>query len=218
MIRKLLLGAGVLALLLSATSGVGASIASGTSAPVVMSGTMTCHVTGTFYFGTPLTNGGTTQTTMALVANLTGCAGAGTTTGGVTVTSGTLTANPITTITNNCGQVFAGLTLPKFYGKIQWAASGGSAALTKLHFNNPYWYDNVGAGRLMLGLPTTMKSGSYAQPGSTATFARLYSDSFDWQLTDLCATGGTGLQSISFGHPHPSTIAKGGFVTFTAGV
>jgi hypothetical protein len=171
MIRKLLLGAGAMALLLSATSGVGGSIASGTSAPVVMSGTMTCHVTGIFYFATPLTNGGTAQTTMSLAADLTGCTGAGTTTGGVTVTSGTLTANPITTITNNCGQVLAGLTLPKFYGKIQWAASGGTAAPTKVHFNNPYLYDNVGAGRLMLGLPTTMKSGSYAQPGSTATFA-----------------------------------------------
>jgi len=218
MIRKLLLGSGVLALLLSATSGVGASIASGTSVPVTMSGTMTCHLTGTFTFGTPLTNGGTAQTTMSFIANLTRCAGAGTTTGGVTVTSGTLTASPASTVTNNCGQILAGLSLPMFYGRIVWAASGGTAVVTKLHFINPYWYDDLGAGRLMLGLPTTMKHGSYAQAGSTATFARLHSNSFDRQLTDLCATGSTGLQTIPFGQRESSTIAKGGLVTFTAGV
>jgi hypothetical protein len=218
MIRRLMLGAGVLALLMSAISGVGGSVASATSGPVVMSGTISCHVTGTFFFGTPLTNGGVAQTTMSLVADLSNCTGSGTTTSGVTITSGTLTANPISTVTNNCGQVLAGLTLPKFFGKIQWAASVGTAADTKLHFDTPFLFDNVGVGRLLLGLPTTMKQGSYAQPGSTATFARLYSDSFDWQLTNLCATGSAGLQTIPFGQRQDSTIAKGGIVTFKAGV
>lgn len=218
MIRRLLFGTGVMALLTSAIAGVGANVASAAPPPVVMSGTMSCHLTGVFYFGTPLTNGGVGQTTMSLRATFTGCVGAGATTGGVTITSGTFTANPVTTATNNCGQILAGSSLPRIYGKIQWAATGGTAANTKLYFDNPYWIDNLGAGRLMLGLPATMKSGSYAQPGSTAIFARQFSNSVDWHLTDLCTTGKAGLQSIYYGTRQDPTVAKGGIVTFKAGV
>jgi hypothetical protein len=215
MIRRLLLGTGAVALVMSATTGVGMGIASATPPPVDMSGTVTCDVTGVLHFSTPLTNGGTVQTTMSLSASLTLCTGAGTTTDGVTISGGTLAATPVATMANNCGAVLSGSSLPKFRGTIQWAATGGTATNTKLKLIHSSVYDNLGTGRLVVGLPTTLKSGSYAQAGTTATFAHLSSNSADSKLTSLCATGGAGLQTIAFGAP--GGVASG-TVTFQAGV
>jgi len=216
MFRRLLLGTGAVALVMGATTAVGMGSASAAPPPVDMSGTVTCQVTGVLHFATPLTNGGTAQTAVSLSATLSMCSGAGTTTGGVTVTGGTLSTTPVSTIANNCGAVLSGSSsLPKFRGAVKWAATGGTATDTKLKLVHSSVYDNLGTGRLVVGLPTTLKSGSYAQSGTTAAFAGLNSNSPDSKLTSLCAAGGAGLQTIAFGTP--GGVASG-TVTFQAGV
>lgn len=216
MIRRILLGTGAVSLVMSAATGLGAGIASAAPPPVDMSGNVTCHVTGALHFSTPLTNGGSVQTSETLSASLTLCTGAGTSTDGVTISGGTLTATAVSSLANNCGAVLSGSSLPKLHATIQWAATGGTATNTKLKLIHSSVYDNLGTGRLVAGLPTQLKSGSYAQAGATAVFSGLTSDSADSKLTSLCATGSTGLQTIAFGTP--GGVASGGTVTFQAGV
>jgi hypothetical protein len=215
MFRRLLLGAGAVALVVGATSGAGLSVASATSPPVDMAGTMTCSVNGTLTFSTALTNGGTTPTSATVSAILSNCTGDGATNGGVTITTGALTAGPTRTFANNCGKVLSGSRLPTLHGSINWSATGGTVTPTTLKFKPASIYDNLSISRLVLGLPTVLKTGSYAQTGSAATFSGLNSNSNDSTLSAKCSDLASGLKSVAFGAVVGSN--PGGSVTFEAG-
>jgi hypothetical protein len=212
MFRRLLLGTGALALVTCATVGTGLTVASAAGPPVEMAGTMTCQISGSMSFSTALINGGTSPTAASLSATLTNCTGAGATNGGVSITSGTLTAGPTNSFANNCGKVLSGARLPALHGSIAWSATGGTVTPTTLKFKGDSLYDDLNTGYLVLGLPTTLKTGSYAQTGSTAAFTGLNSNSKDTGLVAECNTFNSGLKVFGLGKSAP-----GGSVTFEAG-
>jgi hypothetical protein len=183
-----------------------------------MKGDMTCNIVGTLGFAPGLTNGGTTPATLTLSGSLSSCTGKGAKHDGVTISSGALVATPVGTVINNCGQVVSGTSpFPKFRAHIDWTTTGGTAVPTKVLFIDSYLFDDVGGtGSLVLGLPTTVKSGSYTLSGSTVAFSNLDSNLPDTTLTALCATGAAGLKTIAFGAGGGTIPA--GTVTFEAGV
>ncbi len=215
MFRKLLLGAGACSLLAGLCVGVGASTASASNPPVVMSGPITCTVNGNWIFTTPLVNGGTTPTNFRIFAGLSHCTGAGTKKGGVTVTGGTLQAYSTATVNNDCGPLTAGVAMPTMTGTILWhtKSSGATAVGTDIRISSPWIYYQYDYNLLTLGFPTQITFGSYF--GETVRYKTLYSNASGGALTGQCGTGQSGLKTIFFGKPVGAAM---GSVTIQAGI
>jgi hypothetical protein len=203
MIRKVLLGAGALALGLGATLTGAQGIAGATPpVPVTLSGPVTCSVTGLLKFSPGLTNGGTTATTISVEASLAGCSGAGTTGSGANVVSGKLVVASSTTVASDCGAILNGSFLPDLAGSIVWKSTGAKVVPSAVTVTGATAYYDVNGnppgGDISVGLPTTVTGGSYAS--ETGTFAGLDSNSSGYLLDSHCGTS-RGLKSVKFGKP-----------------
>ena len=124
MIRKVLSGAGVLAMVLGGMVFAQGGVA-GALTPVTLSGHdhLRCHRNRQVQPGTGQRRDdcrhGFSQ------AKLTDCSGSGASGDGVTLLSGHLTATATTTINNDCGEVFNGSDLPQLNGTAKWKGMGG---------------------------------------------------------------------------------------------
>jgi hypothetical protein len=209
MFRRVLLGAGAVALVVSASAGLGSGVAMAAPTPISYSGSITCAVTGSAKFSSPLINGGTQPATVTVKARLKGCTDAAD--GGVTITKGTLLATSTGTVAANCGPVLGGESLPTLNGEIKWKATGGSVDPSTVVIAEPSVDYDVNGNSITTLLPTSVSAGSDS-PGS-ATFGGLGSNKGGYKLDSECSGGG--LHSVAFGNPGAShsgtvTIEEGG--------
>ena len=72
MFRRVLLGAGALALVAGTSVGIASGVASAAPPPVQFSGSITCAVTGVTHFSPTLVNGGSAASTVKVTANAQG--------------------------------------------------------------------------------------------------------------------------------------------------
>ena len=91
MFRRVLLATGALALVVSASAGMGSGVAAAAPPPIQFSGPITCAVTGSAKFSPSLVNGGAAPATVKVKAKLGGCTDAAES--GVTITGGTMGGN-----------------------------------------------------------------------------------------------------------------------------
>jgi hypothetical protein len=190
MIRKISLGAGLLAMALGGAVFAQGGVA-GAATPVTLSGTITCAVSGTVRFSPNLVNNGSAADTVSVSAKLTSCSGPGASQGAVTLVSGRLAATASSTIDNNCGAVFNGSALPSLTGGVKWKGSGGKVEASGVSITDGSVFYNLdgdgGAGSFDVYLPTSVTSGSYN--GESGSPSGLTSN--NGGKTDArCATGG----------------------------
>jgi hypothetical protein len=212
MIRRVLLGAGLLATALGGAFAAQSGIAGASGPPVTLSGQVTCAVIGADHFSPPLTNGGTSAESIRVKAKLSGCSGPGTAGGGVTLTKGTMDVTT-STANNNCGTTLNGSSLPALTGTINWKGSGGKVEASTVSVNGAILYNpngDDGAGTIQTFLPTNVTGGSYSS--ENGSFSNLTSDKAGGALDARC--GATGLKSVSFGKSAGTVV---GSVTISGG-
>lgn len=200
MIRRVLSGAGALAVVLG-----GALVAQGppsgaTPTPVTLSGAVTCTATGVVKFSPALVNGGSSSETLTVKTKLVGCSGPGASGGGVTLTKSALVATA-SVPANNCGQVLSGSELPDLNGTVKWKGSGGKVTPSTIDIRHAtILFDpngDDGSGSIEVSLPTNVTAGSYA--GESGTFSGLTANKSGGPLTARC--GAKGLKAITIGKP-----------------
>ena len=103
----------------------------------------------------------------------------------MTLKKGNLSAVSTTTVTNNCGEVTEGTTLPALSGAIKWSSQGGKAADTSVTVGQPAVDYNTSANSITTFLSdASAPSGSFAS--DTATFSGLGSDKSGYILESGC--------------------------------
>jgi hypothetical protein len=215
MIRRVLAGAGALAVVLGGAVVVQSGVAAATKTPTTLSGTITCSMSGSLKFSPPLVNGGTASDTISVKAKLGSCSGAGASGGGVTLTGGRLAATATSTVQNSCGAVFSGSALPELAGTVKWMGSGpitsSSVDITNGDAVTDVNGDN-GQGTINVSLPTSVTDGSYAsQSGTTSGLT----SNGSLVATDSKCGKSSGLKGLPFGKPSHTltgsiTIQSGG--------
>ena len=196
MIRRVLLATGAIALVAGTTVGAGAGVAMASPTPVTLSGSVTCSVIGTIKFGTPLTNGGSGDASVIVKAVLSGCTGAGASSGAVTLNKGHLDVNSgAGTVTADCGPVFNGASLPTLNGQIKWSAAGGSVSPSTVSITTSSLFYDVSGNSIRVGLPTSVTAGSFGS--ETGTFGGLNSQKSGYKTVSKC--GGSGVNGLKFG-------------------
>ncbi len=214
MIRKVLSGAGVLAMALGGMVFAQGGVA-GAATPVTLSGTITCAVTGSVHFSPALVNGGSTADTVSVKAKLTGCSGPGASQGGVTLSSGHLAATASSTINNNCGAVFNGSDLPQLTGAVKWKGSGGTIDGSAVSITDgSVVYDpngDNGEGSFDVYLPTSVSSGSYSgESGSPSGLTSTKAGKADARC------GASGVKAVTVGE-QPGHVITGSITIQTGG-
>lgn len=212
MIRKILSGAGVLAMALGGMVFAQGGVAG--AATVTLSGTITCAVSGKIGFSPNLVNAGSSADTVSVKAKLSSCSGTGASQGGVTLSGGHLLATASSTINNNCGAVFNGSDLPQLTGNVKWRASGGKVDASAISITDGSVFYNLngddGAGSFDVYLPTTVSSGSFA--GESGNPSGLTSD--NGGKTDAkCSTNG--VKSVPVG-AQPGHVITGSITIQTS--
>lgn len=204
MVRKLVPGAGALALGLGLVVASGGGTAGATQVPVTFTGAIHCSAFGLFKFSPRLTDSGGAPEVMTLRVTLSGCTGAGTTQGGATLSGGHLIATSTTAATDSCGAALNGTTLPHFTGTVTWKTSGGPAVVSTVSLTNGAVYYNSSLDTLTTYLSPTATAGSYA--GETLSFSGLTSNAPAYRVTASC--GAHGLGSLRFGKSAGSIIGS----------
>ena len=165
--RRIVLGAGALALAVGAL--VGPGVAAAVPVPVTLSGPLTCSLTASYRFSTPLNNTGAASTTLAVKGKLTGCTGAGATNGTVTVSGGHFLATSSGTVANSWPGISAGAALPNVTGVITWKATGGKVTATTVTLTAQAISADSGTDVVSLFATPVLSAGSYAtQSAATA--------------------------------------------------
>ena len=206
MLRRIVLSTGALALGLGVAAGTGAGTAGATKPPTQLSGAVTCTSAAMLKFSPKLTNAGTASETVTLRARLTGCSGAGATSGGITLTGGNLLATTTTPFATGCGPVTSGTPLPAFSGTLKWKSTGGRVAASAVTVSGVTLYYSSGADTLTAYIgSTSADSGSFS--GQHLTFGSETANKDAYKTTSACEAGGIG--SVKFG-------ASGGTVSVGA--
>ncbi|MBV8463013.1 MAG: hypothetical protein JO368_06955 [Acidimicrobiales bacterium] len=202
MIRKVLSGAGALAVVLGGVLVAQSGVAGATKTPVTLSGSITCTAIGAVKFSPALVNGGTAPDTIKVLAKLASCSGSGASSGGVTLTGGTLKAASSSTTANSCGAILGGSSLPQLTGTVKWKGSGGSITESSVTITNATTVlndnGNSGQGEVDVSLPTSVTAGSYS--GEGAAFSGLTSNATGLSLDSKCGKA-AGLRGVAFGKP-----------------
>jgi hypothetical protein len=204
MVRKLVSGTGALALGLGLLVATGGGAASATPTPVQFTGAVHCSAVGLLKFSPGLTNNGTAPAVVTLRAKLSGCTGTGASQSGVTLISGKLLATSTTPMTDACGAVLGGATLPDFTGTVTWKASGGLAMSSAVSVSDGAVFYNSGADTLTTYVAPTVSTGSFA--AETMSFSDLVSNKNAIKLSASC--GARGLGSLQFGKQSGSVVGS----------
>ncbi len=197
MIRRVLLGAGALALVAGTSLGVASGAASAGTPPTTFTGSITCAVTGVIHFKPALRNSGGAASTVTVKAALRGCTGDNVQSG-ITLKKGSLSVTSApATAANVCGLIMEGSPLPALSGQIKWTAHGGAIAPTAVSVAQPSEdYDsNTNSVNTYLDATSTT-TGSFAT--GTATFAGLGSSKSGYLLDSECGAP-KGLNLVKFG-------------------
>lgn len=197
MIRRVLLGAGALALVAGTSLGVASGAASAGTPPTAFTGSITCAVVGVVHFKPAIKNSGGSASTVTAKAKLKACTGDNVQSG-ITLTKGSLsiTSAPATT-TESCGLIMEGSPLPALSGEIKWSGKGGAIAPSAVSVAQPYEdYDSNTNSVNTYFNATSTTSGSFA--AGTATFAGLGSTKSGYLLDSECG-GPKGLSTVKFG-------------------
>jgi hypothetical protein len=205
--RKIMLGAGALALALAAGAAVGTSggVASATAIPVTLTGPVTCSIAGSYMFNPGLTNGGGTASTVTVKAKLTHCLGSGLTNGTVTVASGHLVATSTTTVDNSFGAVVGGEALPVLTGAITWKATGGHVTSTAVSLTGDAIVDNTTTGVISAFVTPVLSGGSYG--GQSSSTSGITANKTGFALAIKAGKGA--VKSIAFGTTTTATFTIG---------
>ncbi len=216
MMRRVLSGAGALAVVLGGAVALQPGMAAAVKTPVTLSGSITCSMTGTLKFSPALVNGGTAADTVSVKATLGSCAGLGASSGGVTLSGGRLLATAGSTVPNSCGGVLDGSSLPAMTGTVKWKGSGGHitpSSVSVTHATAVFDPNgNNGQGTVNVTVPTTVTGGSYNT--ETGTTSGLTSNNSGLSIEQKCGRS-NGVRAIGFGKPaHTLT----GSITISGGV
>ncbi len=202
MIRKLLLGAGALALMALMTGlgvGVGAGAASASGTPVTMTGPITCTVHGRYTFTTPLANGGTKQTEARIYLQLINCTGTGTKKGTVKVTSGILTASAAHRHPEQLRVDNGWQPVPDDARERNLDVDGGECGGDQGQDPTPWIYYNYNYNILVIGFPTSITAGrTFMRSRRLASCSRTVRAGTS---PERAATGQPGLATFPFGQP-----------------
>jgi hypothetical protein len=217
--RKIVLGAGALALALGGS--VAAGVAGATPAPpATLSGLMKCSLTGAYHFAPyGLTNSAGQQTAVTLRGTLRNCVGAGATNGVVSIVLGHLLATSASTVSNSWPGLTTGggESFPTLSGTIVWKASHGRVTTTNVTVAGPSQSieDNSGTNLATVFVtPTLTAGGSYA--GQTVATTGLTYNANAFSL-GVHAASSSGVKSIPFGATGGFNSANGGTITIEAG-
>jgi hypothetical protein len=197
MIRRVLLGAGALALVAGTSLGVASGAASAGTPPTTFTGSITCAVTGVIHFKPALKNSGGSASTVTAKATLKSCTGDNVQSG-ITLKKGSLsiTSAPATAA-NTCGLIMEGSPLPALTGEIKWSGHGGAIAPSAVSVAQPYEdYDSNTNSVNTNFNETTTTTGSFA--AGTATFGGLGSSKSGYLLDSECGAP-KGLSTVKFG-------------------
>jgi hypothetical protein len=163
---------------------------------VQLSGAVTCTAATSAKFTPKLTNAGSGSETLTIKIPLSGCTGAGTTSGGVTMSSGSLVATTTATFASSCGAALSGASLPAASGTIAWHGSGGPIAPSTVTVSGLSVIYNAGADTLTAYVgSTSVSSGSFS--GQHVTFGAESAKKDAYKTTASCENHGIG--SLKFG-------------------